>query len=174
MSDDNTQYWGVLRITNPITLEKWKQNGKFAHLINEGYTYAPGCGRFKVGECLCTKCRKLNKTNTTMYNLYKLEHTSIVEEAIKVLEPILKGVHFNKVSTDAMGGIHFFVDDTERLHKIPEIMALARPYTTEGPKAQINFYNNETPVIKVTFNRIVKDHDVSISYWPKSNTTIYL
>jgi len=64
---DNTQYYGVLRITNPNTLLKWKANGDYDNLINQGYIYAEGCGRFRKEICTCIKCRKLikkqNKTN---------------------------------------------------------------------------------------------------------------
>lgn len=50
--------WGSLRITNPKTLQKWKDNGEYDKLINEGYTYAKGCGRFRKEACKCSKCRK--------------------------------------------------------------------------------------------------------------------
>lgn len=49
---------GVLRITNIKTLDKWKFNGKYQQLINEGFIYADGCGRFKKEICTCIKCRK--------------------------------------------------------------------------------------------------------------------
>jgi len=52
-------YVGTLRITNPKTLEKWKQSGKYQELIDEGYIYAKGCGRFRAEPCTCHKCRKL-------------------------------------------------------------------------------------------------------------------
>lgn len=52
--------WGSLRITNPKTLEKWKYNGEYDKLINEGYLYAKGCGRFRMFICTCSKCRKKN------------------------------------------------------------------------------------------------------------------
>ena len=32
--------YGVLRITNPRTLEMWKKTGKYQKLIDEGYIYA--------------------------------------------------------------------------------------------------------------------------------------
>ena len=56
-------YWeepmaGVLRITNPKTLQKWITNGKYQELIDEGYIYAEGCGRFRPKVCTCHKCRK--------------------------------------------------------------------------------------------------------------------
>jgi len=49
---------GTLRITNPKTLERWKQNGEYQKLIDEGYIYAEGCGRFRMEICQCSKCRK--------------------------------------------------------------------------------------------------------------------
>lgn len=52
---------GTLRITNPKTLEKWKETGKYQELINQGYIYANGCGRFRKEVCTCSKCRR--KTN---------------------------------------------------------------------------------------------------------------
>lgn len=52
-------YSGTLRITNPKTLERWKETGKYQELIDKGYIYAEGCGRFRVEPCTCWKCRKL-------------------------------------------------------------------------------------------------------------------
>lgn len=49
---------GTLRIINSKTLERWKQNGKYQQLIDEGYIYAKGCGRFRMEICTCNKCRK--------------------------------------------------------------------------------------------------------------------
>jgi len=55
-------YYGALRLTNPITLQRWKDNGEFQKLIDEGYTYHPGCGRFIMSDaCNCIKCRKYEK-----------------------------------------------------------------------------------------------------------------
>lgn len=54
-------YCGVLRITNPLTLEKWKASGEYQKLINKGFIYAPGCGRFRKHICTCNKCRKINQ-----------------------------------------------------------------------------------------------------------------
>ena len=48
---------GSLRLTNPKTLQKWKDNGKFQELLDEGYIYAKGCGRFRMFLCTCYKCR---------------------------------------------------------------------------------------------------------------------
>lgn len=50
---------GTLRITNPRTLQMWKDTGKYQKLIDEGYIYAEGCGRFRIEPCTCHKCRKL-------------------------------------------------------------------------------------------------------------------
>lgn len=52
---------GTLRITNPKTLERWKQDGRYQELINEGYTYANGCGRFRMEICTCSECRRKNE-----------------------------------------------------------------------------------------------------------------
>jgi hypothetical protein len=52
---------GPLRITNPKTLEKWKENGKYKELMDKGYIYAKGCGRFRVEVCACHKCRRRDK-----------------------------------------------------------------------------------------------------------------
>ena len=55
---ETTNYSGVLKIKNPKTLERWKQNGNYRKLIEQGYIYAKGCGRFKIEICTCHKCRK--------------------------------------------------------------------------------------------------------------------
>ena len=51
-------YGGTFRITNPKTLQRWKDNGQFQELLDEGYIYAEGCGRFREEICTCSKCRK--------------------------------------------------------------------------------------------------------------------
>ncbi len=57
-------FYGTLRITNPITLQRWKDNGEYQKLIDEGYTYHPGCGRFILNTvCTCSKCRYYEKIN---------------------------------------------------------------------------------------------------------------
>lgn len=48
---------GTLRITNQRTLEMWKITGAYQKLINDGYIYAKGCGRFRMEICTCSKCR---------------------------------------------------------------------------------------------------------------------
>lgn len=54
-------YSGVLRITNEKTLNMWKQTGKYDELINQGFIYNSGCGRFRESKCECCKCKKHGK-----------------------------------------------------------------------------------------------------------------
>lgn len=49
---------GTLRITNPRTLQSWKDKGWFQKQTDAGYIFAAGCGRFKTEICTCRKCRK--------------------------------------------------------------------------------------------------------------------
>lgn len=53
-----TTYYGTLRITNPDTLQRCKDTGQYQALLDEGYIYAAGCGRFRKHNCTCNKCRK--------------------------------------------------------------------------------------------------------------------
>lgn len=48
---------GSLRITNPKTLKKWLDNGDFQKMIDQGYQFNVGCGRFRLEKCTCYKCR---------------------------------------------------------------------------------------------------------------------
>ena len=52
------EFAGTLKITNTETLKKWKDNGEYQRLINDGYIYAMGCGRFRKEVCNCSKCRR--------------------------------------------------------------------------------------------------------------------
>ena len=52
------EFQGSIRIRNPQTLQRWIDNGRYQKQIDNGYTFAVGCGRFRVGECECNKCRK--------------------------------------------------------------------------------------------------------------------
>lgn len=54
-----TQYFGTLKVTNPNTLQRWKDNGLYQKLMDQGYIYAIGCGRFRKEICICSKCKKL-------------------------------------------------------------------------------------------------------------------
>lgn len=54
---------GTTRISNPKTLERWIHQGKFQELIDEGYDFYPGCGRFKTEVCTCHKCRTKSRKN---------------------------------------------------------------------------------------------------------------
>jgi hypothetical protein len=65
MIQSEQSYSGTLRIKNPKTLERWKKDGRFKELIDEGYIYAKGCGRFRVDICTCSKCRSELKNKTT-------------------------------------------------------------------------------------------------------------
>ncbi len=57
---------GTLRIFNPYTLQKWKDNGEYQKLIDSGYYYHPGCGRFiNIEICTCSKCRKYENNRIT-------------------------------------------------------------------------------------------------------------
>ena len=57
-----TEYYGTLRITNANTLKRWKLSGKYQELIDAGYTYAWGCGRFRIEQpCTCSRCKKLKE-----------------------------------------------------------------------------------------------------------------
>jgi hypothetical protein len=52
------EVWGTLRIKNPNTIARWKENGEWQKLLDQGYIYAKGCGRFRMEECVCNKCKK--------------------------------------------------------------------------------------------------------------------
>ena len=54
-------YSGSVRVTNPKTLQAWKDKGWYQQQLDKGYIYAPGCGRFKTEVCTCWKCRRKNK-----------------------------------------------------------------------------------------------------------------
>lgn len=53
------EFFGTLRITKKKTLNRWKRTGEYQKLIDSGYIYAEGCGRFNKEKCECTKCRRL-------------------------------------------------------------------------------------------------------------------
>jgi hypothetical protein len=55
---DEKPMFGTLRITNPKTLTKWKNDGRYQKLIDEGFIYAKWCGRFRKEKCTCSRCRK--------------------------------------------------------------------------------------------------------------------
>lgn len=50
-------YCGTLRISNPITLKRWIDLGWYQNLINDGFIFNVGCGRFKTEKCSCSQCR---------------------------------------------------------------------------------------------------------------------
>jgi hypothetical protein len=49
---------GAIRIKKQSTIDSWKSKGWWGNLINQGYIYAEGCGRFRKEDCICCKCRK--------------------------------------------------------------------------------------------------------------------
>ena len=53
-------YGGTLRIKNPKTLQKWIDKGWYKKEVDAGLIFAPNCGRFRLGKCVCVKCRKVN------------------------------------------------------------------------------------------------------------------
>jgi hypothetical protein len=53
---EELNYSGSLRLKNPETIKKWKDSGAWQDLLNQGYLYANGCGRFRLEECNCCKC----------------------------------------------------------------------------------------------------------------------
>lgn len=59
MIDKIVYYHGTLKITNSKTLQIWKDTGKFQELIDKGYIYAVGCGRFRLEICNCCKCKQV-------------------------------------------------------------------------------------------------------------------
>jgi hypothetical protein len=68
--------FGTLRITNPKTLAKWKADGRYQELIDEGFIYAKWCGRFRKEECTCSLCRKKYTKPTTLWNIYDSRYHS--------------------------------------------------------------------------------------------------
>jgi hypothetical protein len=51
---------GSIRIKNPKTLQAWIDKGWYQREINDGYIFAPNCGRFRTEKCQCSKCKKVN------------------------------------------------------------------------------------------------------------------
>lgn len=65
---------GVTRIRNPKTLERWIHNGSYQNLINAGFIFAVGCGRFRTEVCTCYKCRK--STNSPLKHIIERHYKS--------------------------------------------------------------------------------------------------
>jgi hypothetical protein len=57
-------YSGTLRITNPKTIQAWKDRGWWQAKLDEGWIYAEGCGRFKTEVCTCSACRRKEKNKS--------------------------------------------------------------------------------------------------------------
>lgn len=56
-----TNYSGTTKITNPNTLQRWIDNGKYNEMIKQNYLFGVGCGRFVFDGCTCTNCRNRPK-----------------------------------------------------------------------------------------------------------------
>ena len=54
------EFYGSIRIKKSTTLQKWIDKGWYQREIDNGYIFAPACGRFRVGKCECSKCKKVN------------------------------------------------------------------------------------------------------------------
>ena len=53
-------YYGTVRIKKASTLQKWIDKGWYQREIDDGYIFAPACGRFRTEKCECTRCQKPN------------------------------------------------------------------------------------------------------------------
>ena len=53
-------YYGSIRIKKPETLQKWINRGWYQEQIDNGWIFAPACGRFRKERCQCNKCNKPN------------------------------------------------------------------------------------------------------------------
>jgi len=51
---------GSIRIKKATTLQRWIDKGWYQREIENGYTFAPACGRFRIGKCECSRCKKPN------------------------------------------------------------------------------------------------------------------
>lgn len=70
--------YGSIRIKKAATLQSWIDKGWYQSLIDNGYTFATGCGRFRIGKCECSKCRK---PNAGLENKAVLERNGLLNEA---------------------------------------------------------------------------------------------
>lgn len=48
---------GTLRISNPRTLQSWMDKGWYQQQLDNGWIFAPYCGRFRSEPCTCSACR---------------------------------------------------------------------------------------------------------------------
>lgn len=51
---------GSVKIKKAATLQRWIDLGWYQRELDKGYIFAPACGRFRIGKCECSKCRKPN------------------------------------------------------------------------------------------------------------------
>jgi len=101
-----------------------------------------------------------------MFNLEKLEHAALVEEAMLIVNPILKGYPGSyNVHTDFDGNVIFEVYVNGPLSKINELYELAKPYTA-GDRCLIRI-DFETGVI-ITFAHVLSKHKSIMIYMKKN------
>lgn len=55
------ELYGILRISNPDTLQRWIDNGTYLRLLRDGWIFNPSCGRFTTSICRCHECRNDHK-----------------------------------------------------------------------------------------------------------------
>lgn len=64
---------GTTRISNPKTLQRWVDLGWYKELIDDGFIFAPYCGRFKTEICECGKCRNKKPNRDELIKIIKWE-----------------------------------------------------------------------------------------------------
>jgi hypothetical protein len=71
MEEYTESYCGTLRISNPNTLQRWIDNGKYQQQLNDGYIFNPYCGRFKNEKCTCSKCKNEKPNKDELIKILK-------------------------------------------------------------------------------------------------------
>jgi hypothetical protein len=65
---------GTTRISNPKTLHRWIDLGWYKELIDDGYIFAPHCGRFKTEVCTCSACRNQRPNRKELIKIINNKH----------------------------------------------------------------------------------------------------
>lgn len=95
-----THYSGTIRIKSLKTLQRWIDKGWYQNMINEGYVFSVGCGRFTKHVCTCTLCR--NRSRHKLTKILNSKHMYATEKGL----PEPKNIQFNATITN--------LDDTVR------------------------------------------------------------